>query len=154
MAVKTHSFAAVLGGKTGDRPVVEIPFDVRAAFGSARAKVKVTINGVVLRTTVAVYGGRSYVGFRKEIREAAGIELGDKVPVKVEADLTAREVDVPASLSRALKQNAAAKAAFDSLSFTHRKEYAQWIGVAKRPETTARRVEKAIRMLAAGSKHP
>jgi methylated-DNA-protein-cysteine methyltransferase-like protein len=154
MTTKGHSFKAVLGGKTGDRPVVEVPFDVRAAFGAARAKVKVTVNGVVLRTTVAVYGGRSYVGFREEIRRAAGISIGDEIRVKVEADREVREVVVPASLARALRGNAAARKRFDALSFTHRKEYARWVGDAKKPETAARRVEKTLQMLEEGTKHP
>jgi Domain of unknown function (DUF1905) len=47
---------AVFGGDEGKTPAVEIPFDVKATYGSARPKVSVTVNGVVLRTTVAVYG--------------------------------------------------------------------------------------------------
>jgi hypothetical protein len=154
MTTKAHTFKAVLGGNSGDRPVVEVPFDVRAAFGAARAKVKVTVNGVVLRTTVAVYGGRSYVGFREEIRRAAGISIGDAIRVKVEADREVREVVVPANLARALKTNDAARKRFEALSFTHRKEYARWVGDAKRPETAARRIDKTLRMLAEGTKHP
>ena len=73
MRQRPISFEAVLGGTGGDRPSVELPFDVRASFGAARPKVKVTVNGVVLRTTVAVYGGRSYIGLREEIRRAAGV---------------------------------------------------------------------------------
>ncbi len=151
---KAHTFEAVLGGKSGDRPLVELPFDVRAAFGSARPKVKVTVNRVVLRTTVAVYGGRSYVGFREEIRRAAGIEVGDKIRVKVEADREPREVRVPAALARALKSDPAARRAYESLSFTHRKEYAEWVGSAKKAETAARRVDRALSMLRNGTKSP
>jgi hypothetical protein len=154
MREKTISFEAVIGGESRERPVVEVPFDVRAAFGSARAKVKVTVNGVVLRTTVAVYGGRSYIGFRAEIRRAAGISVGDKVRVKVEADREPREVDVPANLARALARDSVARKEFEALSFTHKKEYAQWVGGAKKPETAARRVEKTVKMLKNRTKHP
>src|SRR4029450_8891 len=72
-----HEFDAVVGGGEGRLPLVELPFDVKAAYGTARPKVKATVNDVTLRTTVSVYGGRSYVGFRKEIQEAAGIRIGD-----------------------------------------------------------------------------
>jgi Bacteriocin-protection, YdeI or OmpD-Associated/Domain of unknown function (DUF1905) len=151
---KRHSFTAVLGGASGDRPVVELPFDVKSTFGSARAKVKVTVNGVIVRTTVAVYGGRSYVGFRKEIREAAGISVGDSIDVTVEADLEAREVLVPDDLARAFRKDKAARQVFEALAFTHRKEYARWVGEAKKPETAERRIRQTLEMLKTGTKHP
>jgi bacteriocin resistance YdeI/OmpD-like protein/uncharacterized protein DUF1905 len=151
---KRHEFHAVLGGKEGDRPTVEVPFDVRKAFGSARAKVKVTVNGVALRTTVAVYAGRSYVGFRKEIREAAGIGIGDRIRVRIEPDLDERIVDVPPELARALAKDRVAKKAFDGLAFTHRKEYAKWVGEAKKPETRERRIARTVEGLRAAVKHP
>src|SRR5205823_12629030 len=65
---------------------VEVPFDVRAVFGRARAPVRGTINGHPFRTTVAVYGGRHYLGFRREIREAAGIVAGQAVTIELELD--------------------------------------------------------------------
>jgi uncharacterized protein YdeI (YjbR/CyaY-like superfamily) len=43
-----------------------------------------------------------------------------------------------------------AKAAFDTLACTHRKEYAQWIVEAEREETRARRVAQALEMLRVG----
>ena len=128
--MKVHEFDAVVGGGEGRLPLVELPFDVKAAYGTARPRVKATVNDVPLRTTVSVYGGRSYVGFRKEIQEAAGIRIGDRVQV---------EVEVPDDLARALKKDPAASQAFEGLSYTHRKEYAQWIHDAKQPETRQRR---------------
>ena len=147
-------FRAVLGGDEGQRPLVELPFDVAATYGTARPKVKVTVNGVELRTTVAVYGGRSYVGFREEIRKAAGIAIGEEIKVTIDRDLDERVVDVPADLAKALAKDGAARKVFDSLAFTHRKEYAVWVAGAKKPETRERRVTKTIAMLKAGTKHP
>jgi hypothetical protein len=149
-----HEFKAILGGDAGERPWVEIPFDVREAFGAARPKVKVTVNGVELRTTVAVYGGRSYVGFRQEIRDAAKIQIGDQIKVRIEADLEERVVELPEGLASGLAKDRAAKKAFDALAFTHRKEYAQWIAGAKKPETRDRRIVKALEMLREGKKAP
>jgi hypothetical protein len=148
-------FEAVLGGDTGDRPTVELPFDVRATFGSARPKLKVTVNGVELRTTVAIYDSRSYVGFRKEIRDAAGgIEQGDAVEVDIERDDAPREVEVPEALASALAADPEASAVFEGLAFTHRTEYATWIADAKKDETRERRVRRALEMLRGGVKHP
>jgi uncharacterized protein YdeI (YjbR/CyaY-like superfamily) len=61
-----------------------------------------------------------------------------------------REVEVPAALATALDTDPAAKAVFEGLAFTHRKEYARWIEEAKREETRERRVAQALEMIRAG----
>jgi hypothetical protein len=153
--VAARRFTAELSdsGRGGGR-WVEVPFDAREAFGEARAPVAATINGVPYRSRLSVYGGRTYLGLRKEVRVAAGIELGDPVDVVLERDDAPREVEVPDALATALAGDDAARGAFDSLPFTHRKEYARWIAEAKRDETRARRVENALGMLREGVKHP
>jgi hypothetical protein len=138
----------------GERGVV-VPGDPKAEFGGARAPVAGTVNGTPFRGRLMVYGGVTYLGFRKEIRDAAGgIERGDTVEVEIERDDAPREVEVPEELAAVLAGDPALKSAFESLAFTHRKEYATWIAEAKRPETRARRVEKALDMLRNGVKHP
>jgi len=143
------TFTATLGGDDGTVPAVIVPFDVKAAYGQARPKVKVTVNGVTLRTTVAVYGGRSYIGFRKEICQAAGLQLGKTITVAIELDAEPRVVDVPDDLARALATHASARKRFDSLSYSHRREHAQWVADAKKPETRARRIARVIELLRA-----
>jgi hypothetical protein len=55
----THRFETVL--QIEDSGVFfEVPLDVPAVFGRARAPVRGTINGHPFRSTVAVYGGRSF----------------------------------------------------------------------------------------------
>jgi ribosomal protein L11 len=138
----------------GDRGVV-VPGDPKAEFGGARAPVAGTVNGSPFRGRLMVYGGVTYLGFRKEIRDAAGgIEEGDEVEVVIERDDAPREVEVPEALAAALAGDAEARRVFDGLAFTHRKEYAVWIAEAKRDETRVRRVEKALEMLRGGVKHP
>jgi hypothetical protein len=46
---------------------IEVPFDVKAAFGQARPPVRGTVNGTPLRSRLSVYGGRSYLGLRSDI---------------------------------------------------------------------------------------
>jgi Domain of unknown function (DUF1905) len=65
---------------------VVVPFDGKAAFGQARAPVKGTLNGTPFAGRLAVYGGRTYLGLRAEIRRAAGIDDGDSVDVVLELD--------------------------------------------------------------------
>ena len=83
-----------------------------------------------------------------------GVGPGDTVRVRVERDDEPRTVDVPPELTDALRDAADAAAVFESLSYTHRREYAGWVGEAKREETRRRRAEKAVTMLRSGVRHP
>jgi uncharacterized protein YdeI (YjbR/CyaY-like superfamily) len=70
--------------------------------------------------------------------------------VALRLDTDPREVEVPDALAQGLAKDAPARAAFDALAFTHRKEFARWIEEAKREETRARRVTQALTMLREG----
>jgi bacteriocin resistance YdeI/OmpD-like protein/uncharacterized protein DUF1905 len=133
---------------------VECPFDARTEFGEARPVVVGTVDGAPYRTRLMRYGGQTVMGLTREIRAAIGAELGTEVTIEIEPDTVPREVDIPEELALALATDAPARVIFEGLAFTHRKEYAQWIAEAKRPETRERRVVKAITMLLAGDKHP
>ena len=133
---------------------VECPFDARTEFGEARPAVVGTVNGAPYRTRLMRYGGKTVMGLTKQIRTAVGAELGSELVIEIEKDAALREVDIPEELAFALASDAPARVVFDGLAFTHRKEYAQWIAEAKRPETRQRRVAKTLEMLIAGVKHP
>jgi uncharacterized protein YdeI (YjbR/CyaY-like superfamily) len=60
------------------------------------------------------------------------------------------EYPVPDELAAALDQAPAAKAVFDGFSPTNRRDYCEWIGEAKKPETRAARVTQAVEWLAEG----
>jgi Bacteriocin-protection, YdeI or OmpD-Associated/Domain of unknown function (DUF1905) len=151
---RVDRFSAVLGGEEGERPTVVLPFDAKQRYGKARAPVRGTVNGAAFRTTVAVYSGVHLIGFNKDVRERAGVEIGDQVTVELERDDEPREVDVPPELQQALAANSGARAAFEGLSYTHRREYAEWIGEGKRPDTRQRRASRALEMLETGRRHP
>jgi uncharacterized protein YdeI (YjbR/CyaY-like superfamily) len=70
--------------------------------------------------------------------------------VTVELDTEQRTVDVPTDLRSALAKDPAAQVAFDRLSFTHRREYVEWVEEAKRPETRARRIAATVAGARAG----
>lgn len=141
-----ESFQVVLGTERGDL-FFEVPFDVRKVFGRARAPVKVTIKGYSYRSTVFVYGGRYYVPVRREHREAAGVNVGETLRVTLEVDTDPRVVETPPELLAALVKEPIANAAWDRLSYSHKKEHVDAIVEAKKPETRQRRVQKAIEML-------
>jgi antitoxin component of MazEF toxin-antitoxin module len=118
--------------------------------GAKRFPVIATVNGYTWRTSVARMGGEFLVGLPREVRSGAGVAAGDDVEVVLELDTAPREVEVPAALAAALAADPQAKAVFDGLAFTHRKEYARWIAEAKRDETRQRRVEQAVVMIKEG----
>lgn len=110
--------------------------------------------GHTFRTTAMRYGEIDYIGLNRGVRDAAGVRAGDEVSIDIELDLEKREVDVPPELASALDHDAAAKRAFDGLSYTHRKEYARWIAEAKREDTRVRRLAQAVEMLRTGVRTP
>lgn len=69
-------------------------------------------------------------------------------------DRTRRIVRPPEDLQRALRRNKTIAVAFDALSWSHKKEYVQWILEAKKDETRARRIEGTIERLHKGLKNP
>jgi hypothetical protein len=95
--------------------------------GAKRFPVRARVNGYEWRTSVARMGGEFLLGLNRAVREAAGVEAGQTVEVMLELDEAPREVEVPAALATALDTDPVAKAAFEGLAFTHRKEYARWI---------------------------
>jgi len=96
-------------------------------------------------------GGENLLGFSKKLRADLGVEIGDVVDVAIALDAAPREVEVPPALAAALAGDATAKAAFDALAPSHRKEFTRWIDEAKRDETRQRRVAQALTMIREGT---
>jgi len=126
---------------------VPIPFDPKEAFGKARAPVKVTLNGYTYRSTIALMGGPPFIPLRKSHREAAGLEGGETLQVVVELDTEARTVEPPDDLVAALKAAPAAWSRWTALSYTHQREHVEAVEEARKPETRARRIARAVEML-------
>jgi hypothetical protein len=118
--------------------------------GGRRPPVRVTVKGETFRGRVSPMGGENLIGFSKAVRAQTGVEVGDAVDARIELDDAPRTVDVPEPLERALARDAEARAAFDALAYTHRREYAEWIAGAKRDQTRERRVAQALEMLRQG----
>jgi hypothetical protein len=135
--------------REGSMCYVPVPFDPKAVFGMVRAPVKVTLNGYTYRSTIASMGGTVCIPLRKSNREAAGLEGGETIDVKIELDSEKREIKPPDDLIKALKASPLAWDRWQELSFTHQREYVEAIEEARKPETRVRRVESAVRAIAA-----
>ena len=135
--------------RAGPAGYIELPFDPKEVFGKVRAPVKVTLNGYTFTTTIAAMGGPPCIGMRTSYREAAGLQGGERLDVRVELDTVKREVKPPADLVKALKAAPPAWDRWQELSFTHQREHAEAVEGAKKPETRARRIAKSVEMLRA-----
>ena len=147
MSSKTFTTTIVRNGSICFIPVT---FDPKEVFGKTRAPVKVTINGYTYRSTIAPMGGGDHlIPLRKSNRDAAGLQGDETLDVTLELDEEKREVEPPADLVKALKTAPPGWERWQELSFTHQREYAQAVEDAKKPETRQRRIESAVKAVAA-----
>jgi Bacteriocin-protection, YdeI or OmpD-Associated/Domain of unknown function (DUF1905) len=135
-------------GKTAT--YVEVPLDIVALFGRARPPVTVTINDHSYRSTIAVYGGRYFLPLSRSNRDRAGVTAGEQVEVTIAADTAERRVDIPEDLGAAFAENGDARREFEALSYSHQREYVEWIEEAKKPDTRVRRIDQMIERLTEG----
>lgn len=124
---------------------IEFPFDVEELFGTkARIPVRLSFAGAPYRGSLLQYAGARMVGIPKAVREQAGVHPGQTVEIVLEVDDEERAVELPPELAEALARDDVAAVGWDRFSFTHKREYAQAILAAKRPDTKARRVAEAV----------
>ncbi|MCW6008882.1 YdeI/OmpD-associated family protein [Micromonospora sp. CPCC 205371] len=127
---------------------LEVPPDVvQALGGGARPPVTITVNGHSWKSRIAIMRGRHLLGLSNANRRAAGVAIGDEVEVELELDTEPRVVVEPADFARALDADPVARAAYDNLAYTQKREHVRAIESAKKPETRRRRIEKAIATL-------
>lgn len=82
------------------------------------------------------------------VRKAA--ELNERGLKRKRPARGTQKVTVPADLKAALAKNAKAGKTFENFSYSHKKEYVDWITDAKREETRTKRLKLAIQWLAQG----
>ena len=145
---RKHTFTAIIQNAGGGGAFVEVPFDVEAAFGSKKPKVKAMIEDIPYRGLLVRMGTENHLLIiLKGIREQISKTFGDKVKITVELDTEPRVIDVPVELKKAFKIEKDAKVFFEELAYTHQREYVTWINEAKREGTRQARIAKTIEML-------
>ena len=132
-----------------DATLIEFPYNTKECFGKkGQVKVYVDVNGYEYRSSLAKMGHHcSFVVFRKEHREKTGLKPGESILVKIREDKDVRTVEVPEDIQEALDVYPEISEFFHNMSFTHRREYVEWISSAKKEETRLRRIEKGISTL-------
>lgn len=143
--VASKTFEATIV-REGSMCYIPLSFDPKTVFGKVRAPVTVTLNGYTFRSTIAAMGGPPCIPLRKSNQEAARLDGITTLDVTLDLDTTPRVVKPPADLVKALKA-ASVWDRWQALSFTHQREHAEAIEDAKKPETRARRIERAVQMI-------
>ncbi len=153
--MKKYKFKATIESVGGGGACVLFPYDIEKEFGTrGQVPVKVSFDGVPYTGTMVKYGRPEHMlPILKAIRKRSGRARVTRSAVVVERDETVRTVEVPAEFAKLMKKEGVLPV-FEKLSYTNRKEYCRWITEAKKEETRARRLAKAIEMLRAGVKTP
>ena len=133
--------------REGSMCAIPLTFDPKSAFGKVRAPVKVTLNGYTYRSTISAMGGQPWIPLRKSNREAAGLEGGETIEVRLDLDTEKRSVKPPGDFVKALKAAPPAWERWQALSYTYQREYVEALAGAKKPETRARRLESAVQAI-------
>ena len=149
-----HAFEALLvrPAGVGTWTYLSIPLEVSSTFASkGQVKVKGTLNGHPFRSTALPMGdGSHYLVVGKGIRDQIRANQGDTVKVVMELDTEERRVEVPEEFRNALAHQPDAAKAFEKMSYSHQKEWVNWIFSAKQAGTRLRRIEKAVALILQG----
>lgn len=146
------SFRTTLWASGGNNVGIVVPEEVVLGFDRGkRVPVVVTIDGDYrYRNTIASMGGQYLISFNAQTRAATGRGAGDEVEVTLKVDDAPRTVEVPAALAAEFESDAAAAAAWATLSYSKQRAHAESVEGAKTDETRARRVQKVLDALRTG----
>lgn len=134
--------------------LVRVPPLVLQALGPGVRRVVGTLNGHPVRLgLLPLPGGGRYLMVNKLLCHAAGVQVGQRVHLRLEPDPAPDHVDIPAELAEAFDAWPEAAERFGQLSGSMRRAVAQHISSAKQCETRARRTVEITERLARGG-HP
>jgi hypothetical protein len=148
-----NSFSAKIFIISKINPVVDVPDDVLQAIfeqaGRSKGPIPVRgfLNGAEFIQTLIKYEGGWRLYLNGEMRSAAGIDTGDIANVEIEYDPRPREEPLPEKLAAALENNAVARAEFEKLSPSRKKEILRYLNSMKTEESLVRNIEKVIKHL-------
>jgi len=153
MAIEFNA-ALVRPEGTGTWTFVPVPTEVSRRIGRrGRIAVRGSVNTEPIVGSFQPDGAGGHVMVvNRSIRDALGVAAGDEVQIRVEVDESERRVTVPDELETLLVRDQHSRSAFEALSFSHQKEFTDWISDGKKPETRERRADKALEMIRNGTR--
>ncbi len=118
-----------------------------------RTSVSGTLNGAPFQATLDPDGQLSHwLKVDKPLREAAHVNAGEVVEVKISAATPEPEPQLPVDLQQALAASPAARTVWQDTTTIARVDWIHWIESAKQAKTRKSRVESACDMLSSGKK--
>jgi uncharacterized protein YdeI (YjbR/CyaY-like superfamily) len=128
-----------------------VPFEPEQLGESLRLRVKGSVNGFTFRTSLfPSAGGEFYLLVNRAMQAGAGVKLGDTAEFRIEADLDAREAELPDELAALLDEEQGLRKWYDELTEYTRREIGKWVMGVKGDDARMRRAEQmAERLLAA-----
>lgn len=144
------SFSAILEPVSHGGHFVVVPQDIAdVARVKSNDRVRGEVNGVPFRSSLAKYSGVFHPGLPKA--SLGNARDGARVEVTIELDAEPRAVDTtPPALKKALAPHAKAKASWEPLAASQRREFVKQVLDAKKDETRARRIEQIVATLKKG----
>ena len=139
--------------KIGINPYVGLPEDVlntlfkQADKNKGPIPVRGTLNNKRFKQTLVKYQGAWRLYLNTPMRQDAGIDVGDDARVEIEFDPEPRIVPIHPKFVRALSRDKEAKAAFEQLAPSRKKEILRYLNSMKTEESLVRNVEKVIQYL-------
>jgi hypothetical protein len=118
-----------------------------------RTTVEGTLNGHSFQATLEPDGQLSHwLKVSKELRDTAGVEIGDVVQMDIAPVEQEPEPEVPPDLKAALAASPEARAVWDNTTTIARLDWIHWVTSAKQSKTRVQRIADACDMLAGGKR--
>jgi hypothetical protein len=124
---------------------VDVPSAVSRAIG-VRGFVPVigTANRAPLRTSLSPSGaGRHHLLLNREVRAAAGAELGDRVTIALDVDVDPPRFAIGEDVADALREEGVL-ADFEGMARGRRNQLVQWLDQAVHERTRAKRIARLV----------
>jgi len=120
-----------------------IPAELAVEWGAGQITVRGVIAGTAFRGTASRGEGKLRMPIPRELRERAGVSVGDTVDVAIELDSTPRSLRIPDELRLVFRNQPEVGRLYDALPPSLRRAWAAYVEEAKRPATRIRRARKA-----------
>lgn len=136
--------------KIGVNPVVDPPNDdllvIFKQAGRSTGPIPVCgrLNGADFIQTLVRYQGAWRFYINGPMLKASGLKVGDTANVEIEFDPRARETPMPKKLAAALKKDKTARAEFEKLAPSRKKEILRYLGFLKSEESLERNIERVL----------
>ncbi len=134
--------------KVGLIRYVDVPPSVSRALGAqqAHAPVRGTVEGVPVVTTMVSRGNACHrIAVHGDIRKKLRVDAGSVVEIAIERDEESREPLLPPALVLALRQAPKARAVFQAMTVSLRRQIVRYLTAAKQQTTLERRVALFVR---------